>query len=79
MSLKAKFSIKGEQREYFKLQVQGILLGVVLIIVMQALSDIFETHAFFGMSIMLLAVIVANLSYLTGLGIKQEKEKRGDN
>jgi hypothetical protein len=51
--------------------VYGILLGVVLILLMGILSDFFDTDPFFGMSIMLLAIIVVKLSYLVDVARKQ--------
>jgi hypothetical protein len=54
-----------------KIDAYGILLGVVLILLMGMLSDFFDTDPFFGMSIMLLAIIVVKLSYLVDVARKQ--------
>jgi hypothetical protein len=54
-----------------RIDVYGILLGVALILVMGMLSGFFDTDPFFGMSIMLLAIIVVKLSYLVDIARKQ--------
>jgi hypothetical protein len=57
--------------ETLKTDLYGVLLGVVLIILLGVMSDFFETDPFFGMSIMLLAIIVVKLSYLVDLARKR--------
>jgi Na+/citrate or Na+/malate symporter len=76
MFLKSKLRTKEETREIFKLQATGIFIGVVLLIVIQILNDIFDTPAYFGASIMLLALIMINLTYLVELKIKEECKKK---
>ncbi|MDZ7289062.1 MAG: hypothetical protein ONB44_15475 [candidate division KSB1 bacterium] len=73
--MKSKLRLKEEKKENWRLQAGGIAVGVVLVILMQILSELFETHAFFGMSIMLLSLLVVNLSYLVELKIKEQVEK----
>lgn len=54
-----------------RIDVYGILLGALLILLMGMLSGFFDTDPFFGMSIMLLAIIVVKLSYLVDVARKQ--------
>lgn len=79
MFMKSKLRTKEEKRENWKLQAEGIVVGVILIIVMQVLTALFETHAFFGMSIMLLSVLIVNLAYLVELKIKEQNAKAKEN
>jgi Na+/citrate or Na+/malate symporter len=67
---------KQARREVFKLWGIGVLVGVVLLIAIQILNEIFETPAFFGVSIMLLSLIVVSLGYLVDLKVREECERR---
>ncbi len=76
MFLKSSLRTKEEKRASFKLWAGGIFTGVILVIVMQILSEIFTTPAFFGMTIMLLSVILVHVAHLVESKIKEENEKK---
>lgn len=61
-------------RENLKVDLTGILVGVVLVILMGAMSGFFETDPFFGMVIMLLSLIFVKVSYLASAVREQTRE-----
>lgn len=75
MFMKSKLRTREEKRESVKLMAGSIGLGVILIILDQVLSEIFETPAFFGMTIMLLSIILVNLTYLVEIKIREERRR----
>ncbi len=75
MFAKSKLTLKEERKESLKLLAASIGLGVVLIIVNQILTEIFDTPAFVGVTIMLLSVILIHLAYLVEAKIREECER----
>ena len=61
-------------RENLKLDLAGILVGVVLVILMGAMSGFFETDPFFGIVIMLLSLIFVKVSYLASAVREQNRQ-----
>lgn len=54
-------------RENLRVDLTGILVGVVLVILMGAMSGFFDTDPFFGMVIMLLSLIFVKVSYVASV------------
>ncbi len=61
-------------KENLKVDLTGILVGVVLVILMGAMSGFFETDPFFGMVIMLLSLIFVKVSYLASTVREQNRK-----
>lgn len=76
MFFKSRLRTKAEKRESLRLWAVGVFTGVILLVAMQVLSDIFTTPAFFGMTIMLLSIIIVQLAYLVELKIREENDKK---
>jgi len=56
----------------FKLQLSGILLGVIIVVMMSVLSQVFQSaNVFFASIIMLLSLLLIRLEYLIGRTLKE--------
>lgn len=64
--------MKSVHKENLKIELTGILVGVVLVVLMGVMSDFFDTAPFFGMAIMLLSLILVKVSFLVGSVQKQK-------
>ncbi len=63
-------------KENLKVELTGIGVGVVLVILMGAMSGFFDTDPFFGMAIMLLSLILVKVSYLVSV-VRGQNQRSG--
>jgi hypothetical protein len=80
MFMKSKLRTMDEKKENRKLQLSAIATGIVLIIVINILAQVFDSTAVYFSSLLgLLAMAIGYLDYLVELKIREQSERNKEN